>query len=669
MKAARSLLLLVLLAAVLNSCTSGHPSGSESEKTTQAPVTSIPTHEANLAIRSAGYELTAPIQRTVAVWQGNGVYIAGGLDGAGNTVGDVFSMSPVSGRLTSLGSLAQPVHDAAAAMISGKIYVFAGGAGSGTDTVQSFDPATGHSSIVGHLPVALSDLASAQIGSTTYLIGGYDGTSPRQEIYATTDGASFTTVGHLPVGLRYPAATEAGGHIVIAGGQTSSGPTNAVYTFDPTSGKTTLLGNLPAPVAHAAAFTLSGMTYLIGGRDAADKALTWVSAIDPSTGRVTSEPPLVQPVADAAVAASPHSALLIGGWGTTTLRRVLRATLPSTAQTATARTSAHNVYAAIAGKSFRPSVAGDPTYVYVPNGIPGTVEVIDPKTYKIVRTIHLGFGSFPEHVTPSWNMRWLYVDTSSANELAVIDPRTGRLVRIIHGVEHPYNLYFTLDGSKAIDVAEYSDRLDFMDPHTWKLIKSVPMPCNGPDHLDFSADGRYLLISCEYDGAVVKVNVRAMKVVGTIHVGGLPVDVKLSRNGKVFFVANQGLGGVSVVDPVSMKVLGFIPTGRGAHGMAVSRDTEQLYVTNRLAGTISVIDFATRNVVRTWNVGGSPDMVQVSADGSQLWVSNRYGTTVEAISTIDGDVIRRIQVGRDPHGLSLFPQPGRFSLGHNGVYR
>jgi hypothetical protein len=32
-------------------------------------------------------------------------------------------------------------------------------------------------------------------------------------------------------------------------------------------------------------------------------------------------------------------------------------------------------------------------------------------------------------------------------------------------------------------------------------------------------------------------------------------------------------------------------------------------------------------------------------------------------------VIRRIEVGGDPHGLAYFPQPGRFSLGHNGVYR
>jgi YVTN family beta-propeller protein len=639
-----------------------------------APATA--PEEATLAVRSAGYGLIAPIQRSVAVWDGGVIYIAGGLDAASTTVGGVFSMNPTSGHLTPLGSLARPVHDAAAAMISGKLFVFAGGAGIGSDAVQAFDPATGTGSVVGHLPVALSDLAAAQVGDVTYLVGGYDGTRPRSEIYATTDGTTFSTVGHLPVGLRYPAVTELGGRLVIAGGLASSGPVNDVYTFDPSSGATTLMAHLPAPVAHAAAFTLGGRIYVVGGRDAADTALAGASEIDPTTGHVEAEPPLAQPVADAAVAAGRRT-LLIGGWNTSTSSKVLLASLRT--ETATpaslgnAGSASHqgggNVYAAIASKRFRPSVVNDPTFVYVPNGVPGTVEVIDPKTFRIVRTIDLGYRSFPEHVTPSWNMRWLYVDVDGSNELAVIDPRTGKLARIIHGVEHPYNLYFTPDGSKAIDVAEYYDRLDFMDPNTWKLIKPLTMPCNGPDHLDFSADGSYLLIGCEFDGTVVKVALKTMTVVGTIHVGGLPVDVKLSPNGKVFFIANQGLGGVSVVDPVSMKVRRFIPTGNGAHGMAVSRDTTKLYVTNRLAGTISVIDFSTRKVVHTWNVGGSPDMVQVSPDGSQIWVSNRYGTTVEAISTMDGHVIRRIEVGGDPHGLAYFPQPGRFSLGHNGVYR
>ena len=670
------LLLVLGLVAVTVSCTAGRAqtpgavtSGSGAAAGHAVDTPPPPVH---ISIRTAPYTLIAPIQRTTAVWEHGAVYIAGGLDGAGTTVGGVFSMDPATGRLTAVGSLARPVHDAAATTISGRIFVFGGGAGSGTDTVQSFDPRTGRAAIVAHLPVALSDLAAARIGATTYLVGGFDGKEPRREIYATTDGRSFSIAGRLPIGLRYPAVTAVGDRLVIAGGLTASGPVDDVLAFDPASGSIDPIGHLPAPVAHAAAFSRGSEVYVVGGRDAADDAVNRVSIVDLSSGTVRNAAPLRRPVADAAVAAANRRALLIGGWGaTTTLDQVLVAAPAAAAPSrpALADPPTRNVYAAIDTRRLAPTVANDPHYVYVPNGRPGTLEVIDPTTYRIVRTINFGAGSYPEHVTPSWDMRRLYVDVDGNSELAVIDPRTGKLVRMIHGVDHPYNLYFTVDGSKAIDVAEYFDRLNFMDPRTWTLIRSVPMPCNGPDHLDFSADGSYLLIGCEFDGTVVKVDVRRMKVLGRMNVGGLPVDVKLSPDGKVFFVANQGLSGVSVVNPVTMRVVKFIPTGSGAHGMAISRDTTKLYVTNRLAGTISVIDFATRTVVATWSVGGSPDMIQVTPDGKELWVSNRYGTTVEVVSTTTGHVLHQIVVGPDPHGLAFFPQPGRFSLGHNGVYR
>ncbi|MGH2596944.1 MAG: hypothetical protein ACRDH7_13380, partial [Actinomycetota bacterium] len=542
--------IVLVLCIVGTACSANRPHGSQ---TSAAPTPPGPTFSVvkppslpalgEFSIRKAGYRLAAPIQRTVAVRFSGVVYIAGGLDAAGITVDGVFSMDPSTGHLTSLGSLPRGVHDAAGAAIDGKLYVFAGGAGTGTDDVQAFDPSTGRGSIVGHLPVALSDLAAATVGATTYLVGGYDGTAPRSEIYATTDGTTFRTVGRLPIGLRYPAVTAADGRLIIAGGQGPAGPTNGIFAFDPANGSVRAIGHLPSPVAHASAFALGNKVYVVGGRDANDHALTAVTAVDPITGRVIRQAPLGHPLADAATVVGPGKTLMIGGFGVATSSQVLEASLrvPSA--------KPQNVYAAIRSKVLDPAVASDPAYVYVPNGIPGTVEVIDPKTFRTIRTIHLGALSYPEHVSPSWDLRWLYVDTSSANELAVIDPRSGKLVRVIHNVEHPYNLYFTLDGSMAIDVAEYYDRLDFMDPHTWQLVKSVPLPCNGPDHLDFSANGRYLMIGCEFDGTVVKVDVVHERVIGTVDVGGLPVDVKLSPNGKVFYIANQGTGGVSIVDP------------------------------------------------------------------------------------------------------------------------
>jgi YVTN family beta-propeller protein len=307
--------------------------------------------------------------------------------------------------------------------------------------------------------------------------------------------------------------------------------------------------------------------------------------------------------------------------------------------------------------------------VYVPNSMAGTVDVIDPTTYKVID--HFAVGQIPHHIAPAWDMSALYVDNEGSSSLTVLDIHTGRPVGVVH-IPFPYNLYFTPDGSKAVDVVERLNRLEFRDwRHGWKLLGAVGIPWPGADHLDFSADGSYLMISTEYSGVVVKVDVNAMRIVGSVNVGGLPIDVRLSPDGSVFYVTNQGRMGVSVVDPVAMKELQFIPTGRGAHGLQVSRDTKSLYVSNRLEGSISVIDFATRTVVAKWHIpgGGSPDMLQLNPDGSRLWASGRYNRTVYVFDTTNGQLIARIPVGSEDHGLTFFPNVGLHSLGHNGVYR
>ncbi len=325
-----------------------------------------------------------------------------------------------------------------------------------------------------------------------------------------------------------------------------------------------------------------------------------------------------------------------------------------------------NLYAETKGPELSPAVAGIPARVYVPNSKSDTIDVIDPTTYQIID--HFAVGREPHHVTPSRDLTKLYVLDTQGDALTVIDARTGKVTGTI-SVPDPYNLYFTPDGSTAIVVAERYKRLDFRDPDTWALRGSVRIPHSGVDHLDFSADGRYLLASCEYSGWVVKVDIPTMRVTGKVRVGGLPVDVKVAPDGAVFYVANQGRHGVSVIDPVAMKEIDFLQTGRGTHGLVVSRDTRSLYATNRLGGSISVIDFATRKIVETWKIGGSPDMGGITSDGSQFWVSGRYNREVYIVDTRTGRLQHTIRVGAGPHGLALFPQPGRYSLGHNGVYR
>ncbi len=333
--------------------------------------------------------------------------------------------------------------------------------------------------------------------------------------------------------------------------------------------------------------------------------------------------------------------------------------------------NAVDIYAADRAGHLSRMVRSVPPLVYVPNSQSNTVDVISQRTFRVVG--HFRVGALPQHVTPSWDLRTLYVTNDLGNSLTPIDPRTGRPGRPIPVLD-PYNLYFTPDGRFAIVVAEAHRELDFRNARTMRLHHALLTPgCAGIDHMDYTFDGRYALASCEFSGGLVVVDLSREKVIKSIRLAAaaMPQDVKLSPDGRTFYVADMARGGVWVIDAHRMRKLAFVATGAGAHGLYPSRDSRVLYVSNRGAGSISLVSFKTRRVVRTWHLpgGGSPDMGGVSADGRILWLSGRYDSEVYAISTRTGRLLHRIKVGDGPHGLCVWPQPGRYSIGHTGILR
>ena len=378
----------------------------------------------------------------------------------------------------------------------------------------------------------------------------------------------------------------------------------------------------------------------------------------------------------------------------------------------------NNLYSETAAGKFSPAVAQALERVYVPNRGANTVSVIDPATLKVVDTFKVGIH--PQHVVPSWDLTTLWVANNAEGRtdgsLTPIDPKTGKPGKSIP-VDDPYNMYWSPDGQFAIVVAEAYKRLDFRDVKTMALKFSIATPrCAGINHADFSIDGKFALFTCEFNGSITKVDLVNRKVLATISLSqyfnrpdalaliakpgkkpekipdpgqpgneicttpGMPQDVRVSPDGKTFFVADMMADGVHVVDGESFKQIGFIPTGIGAHGLYPSRDGKSLYVANRGGnkirgtplgkGSVSVIDFATRTVTRNWPLpgGGSPDMGNVSADGKFLWLSGRYDNVVYRFDTTSG-AVDQVKVGREPHGLTVWPQPGRYSLGHTGNLR
>ncbi|WP_433757067.1 hypothetical protein [Nocardia sp. CA-135398] len=334
-----------------------------------------------------------------------------------------------------------------------------------------------------------------------------------------------------------------------------------------------------------------------------------------------------------------------------------------------------DVYAA--NRELSPAVAYHRPLVYVPNSESHSVTVIDPATFQVIDNFSAG-GREPQHVVPSYDMQTLYVTNDlpiGGGTLLPIDPRTGKPGEPFP-VRDPYNMYYTPDGRYALVVAEADKSLDFYDPHTWQKMHALAVPdCAGVDHMDFTADGRFALASCEFIGRMLVFDVAERKVVKMIDLpggrAGMPQDVKLSPDGRTFFIADMVADGIYTIDVSTWENTGFVPTGKGTHGLYVTRDSKQMLITNRHEGSISVWDFAANKLVHKWFIpgGGSPDMGNLSADGRVFWVSGRHHGEVYAIDIENWNLLARIPVGRGAHGLTIWPQPGRYSTGHTGVMR
>jgi YVTN family beta-propeller protein len=344
----------------------------------------------------------------------------------------------------------------------------------------------------------------------------------------------------------------------------------------------------------------------------------------------------------------------------------------------------NNLYSETAADKMSAATDGALRRVYVPHVQSNDVYVIDPATLKVIGRFRVGIN--PQHVVPSWDLQTLWVTNNAEGRtdgtLTPIDPKTGKPGKAI-AVDDPYNMYFSPDGKSAIVVAEARKRLDFRDPKTMALQYSIAAPdCDGINHADFSIDGRYAIFTCEFQSSLAKIDLVERKVIAYLKLGkrGMPQDIRASPDGKTFYVADMLADGLHVIDGDSFTKTGFIKTGMGTHGLYPSRDGKKLYVANRGSnrihgppkgkGSVSVLDFATAQVEATWPIpgGGSPDMGNVSADGKQLWLSGRYDHVVYVFDTSSG-AVTVIPVGKEPHGLTVWPQPGRYSLGHTGNMR
>ncbi len=575
------------------------------------------------------------------------------------------------------------MHDSAAVRLGGSVYLFGGGTNAGTqsDAIVRVPAAGGNATVVGRLPAPSSDQAAAAIGRTAYVVGGYTGSRWLQTIVAWRPGSAARVVARLPFTLRYAAVTTVGGRLMIAGGSLENGTaSSAVLAYRPGRG-VIRIGRLPAPTTHAAAAALGRVAYVIGGRGAAVDSRPGESSRSTPPRDASGRPARSRrPRSDLAAVALDGRILLAGGRtaaGTSAgLSTLVAAPAERThvARRAAPATSARGVYAYDGANRLTGAARLAKPLVYVPNSESDTVDVIDPRTYQVDRALR-------RRRAPAARRPGLGPADALRHERHGQQPDADRPAHREAGaadipVDDPYNMYFTPDGRYAIVVAERLRRLDFRDAHTFRAAPLLPVPCAGIDHMDFTADGRFACSRAASSRASWSWSTsRASESCGTIDLpdgpAGMPQDVKLSPDGSIFYVADMHAGGAVGGRRASYRVLGFLATGAGAHGLYPSRDGKLLYVTNRGEGTISVLDFGTRQGGREV---ADPRRRQ---PGHGRRLGRRQGALAlrplrrRGLRDLDhdGTAPRPDPVGAGPHGLCVWPQPGRYSLGHTGILR
>jgi len=309
----------LVVAACLAACGGGsstHTSTAVHRASTRHHTTTAAVPAATVPVRlhyHPLYTLPAPLRDPAyTVLGGDRFAMLGGLDGADVSVAGI-EVADLH-RVLHTGALPGPQHDAQAALLGGKVYVFGGGFTSELDHILMYDPSGGQTSSAGTLSAPQSDVGVTQAGGTAYVVGGYDGTSYLNTIVAWRPGGRPDVVAHVPVGLRYAAVTIAGSGLYVLGGVTPAGTSDAIYRFDLNTHRVRRIGTLPRPSEHGNAVTLGSTIYLIGGRGPGDTDQTSaVYALDPVTGRVRPAGRLPKPTSDAAVMTIGRAIVVAGG--------------------------------------------------------------------------------------------------------------------------------------------------------------------------------------------------------------------------------------------------------------------------------------------------------------------------------------------------------------------
>jgi YVTN family beta-propeller protein len=130
----------------------------------------------------------------------------------------------------------------------------------------------------------------------------------------------------------------------------------------------------------------------------------------------------------------------------------------------------------------------------------------------------------------------------------------------------PHGIDLSPDGKEVWTANEFDGTVSIVDVATKKLTQTLNLQTKNANRLDFTHDGKRVLI-LDDEGLLV-LDAAARKPIKRVKVGEHPQETLLAPDGLQAFVAVADEHAIAIVDLKTLEVTGHIPTGKNPEGMA-----------------------------------------------------------------------------------------------------
>jgi YVTN family beta-propeller protein len=243
---------------------------------------------------------------------------------------------------------------------------------------------------------------------------------------------------------------------------------------------------------------------------------------------------------------------------------------------------------------------------------------------------------------------------TDGSTMDVIDLASRKLVKTVdfgHGVR-PHRALYDPNSGLLYVTTELDNTVTAIDPHTFKIVGTIPTGAAESHMLAITRDGHYGYTANVGPGSVSVLDLKARKTVTVIPVAPTVQRISLSNDDKLVFVADYTKPQMAVIDTATNKVKSWIALPSIGYGTASTMDGKWLLVALTSANKVAVVDLSTLKVARTIEVPQGPTEILVRPDNSVAYVSCGHSNQVAVIDLSAWRVKTAIDTGKGADGLA-----------------